>query len=351
MNSSATPRIPITILTGFLGSGKTTVLRHLSRVGAMERTLVLVNEFGEIGLDHDLLTPIDDDTLVAVDSGCICCTIRADLVATLSEAPWRYARDGERWFDRVVIETTGIADPAPILQTIIGHEKIATQYVLSSVLTVVDAVNGTETLSAHIEAVKQVAVADRILLTKTDLVEASCAPLQDALRHHAPSASVSTTIDGEVDPRWFFSSTDYALDDKSSDVTSWLADEVSRQARAKPHELTHIEHDSNRHGSIRASHLVFSEPVDALLFESCLTMLMQFRGPDLLRVKGIINVAGMDRPMVIHGVQHVFHPPQVLDQWPGDNRSTRLVVIGRDLDHSELHACFAALGLAPTGTP
>ena len=134
----STDAIPITVLTGFLGSGKTTVLRHLLGLGALNRTLVLVNEFGEVGLDHELLAPIDDDTLVAVDSGCICCTIRADLVRTLNEAPWRYARGGSRWFDRVVIETTGIADPAPILQTILGDEKVSVQYSLVSVITAVD---------------------------------------------------------------------------------------------------------------------------------------------------------------------------------------------------------------------
>ena len=173
----ATSPIPITVLTGFLGSGKTTVLRHLGSLGVLDRTLVLVNEFGEVGLDHELLAPLDDDTLVAVESGCICCTIRADLVQTLSEAPWRYARDGSRWFDRVIIETTGIADPAPILQTILGNDKVSKQYSLASVLTAVDAVNGEQTLSQHFEAVKQVAVADRILLTKADLIDNANTPL------------------------------------------------------------------------------------------------------------------------------------------------------------------------------
>lgn len=341
MNTVASKPIPITVLTGFLGSGKTTVLDHLSRVGALERTLVLINEFGEVGLDHELLTPIDDDTLVAVDSGCICCTIRADLVQTLSEAPWRYARGGERWFDRVIIETTGVADPAPILQTIIGDEQVASRYMLAGVLTAVDAVNGIATLDQHIEAVKQVAVADRILLTKTDLLENSGQPLEAAIRQYSPAAPISTVIDGEAQADWFFGAAGYALDDKSADVEAWLAGEF----RAQSHTAAHAAHDKNRHGGVRASSLVFDEPVDVALFESCLTMLMQFRGQDLLRVKGIIHVAGLDRPMVIHGVQHVFHPPQILDRWPGDDRRTRLVVIAQDLDHTELLGCFSALGL------
>jgi len=146
---STKQRIPISVLTGFLGSGKTTVLRHFARSGSLSRTLVLVNEFGEVGLDHHLLTPIDDDTLVALDSGCICCTIRADLSKTLNEAPWRYSRDGIRWFDQVIIETTGVADPAPVLQTILGDPKVVDSYSLSSVLTAVDAVNGTSTLKEY----------------------------------------------------------------------------------------------------------------------------------------------------------------------------------------------------------
>ena len=150
MKNTSETRIPVTVLTGFLGSGKTTVLRHLGQIGALDRTLILVNEFGEVGLDHELLTPIDDDTMVAVNSGCICCSIRADLVQTLSDAPWRFARNGQRWFDRVIIETTGVADPAPILQTIIGEQAVSQSYVLSSVLTAVDAVNGLDSLNARI---------------------------------------------------------------------------------------------------------------------------------------------------------------------------------------------------------
>ena len=337
--------IPITVLTGFLGSGKTTVLDYLGRTGALSRTLVLVNEFGEVGLDHELLVPIDDDTLVAVNSGCICCTIRTDLVQTLSEAPWRYARSGKRWFDKVIIETTGIADPAPILQTIIGDEQVASQYMLAGVLTTVDAVNGIATLDHHIEAVKQVAVADRILLTKTDLLDDSAQSLETAIRQYAPAAPISAVIDGQAQADWIFGFQAYGLENKSIDVEAWLAGDFKTQVSDAVNAHGHGEHDRSRHSGVQASSLVFDDPVDAALFESCLTMLMQFRGQDLLRVKGIIHVAGLDRPMVIHGVQHVFHPPQLLESWPGDDRRTRLVVIAQDLDHAELLGCFSALGL------
>lgn len=337
--------IPVTVLTGFLGSGKTTALRHLGQLGKLEKTLVLVNEFGEMGLDHELLVPIDDDALVAVSSGCICCTIRADLVQTLSEAPWRYARAGSRWFDRVVIETTGIADPAPILQTILGDHRVTKQYELVSVLTTVDAVNGLRTLEQHAEAVKQVAVADRILLTKLDLVATNTAPLQKLLTQLAPGASIHSVLAGAANPDWFFCTGLYSPRGKSADVEAWLNSELNLSVEQNARYDTGHEHDLNRHGRIEAICLAFAQPVDPALFESCLHMLMEFRGADLLRVKGIVNVQGIDRPMVIHGVQHVFHPPEMLEQWPGDDRRTRLVIIARDLNRDEVRNAFSALGL------
>ena len=345
MKKTAETPIPITVLTGFLGSGKTTVLRHLGQIGVLDRTLILVNEFGEVGLDHELLTPIDDDTMVAVNSGCICCTIRADLVQTLSEAPWRFARNGRRWFDRVIIETTGIADPAPILQTIIGERGVSQKYLLSSVLTVVDAVNGLDSLSAYFEAVKQVAVADRIFLTKTDLIGTKPDALLAKLNALAPSAPISTVVGGEAKADWFFHAGHYEIGGKGVDVHAWLEGELQAVGQHGSAGHTGHTHDVSRHGRVVSSCLVFEDPVDPALFEACLEMLMQFRGADLLRVKGLINIIGMDRPMVIHGVQHVFHPPEVLERWPTEDRRTKLVVIARDLDHEELKASFSALGL------
>ena len=334
-------RIPIAILTGFLGSGKTTVLRHLAETGALDRTLVLINEFGEVGLDHHLLTPLADDTLVAIESGCICCTIRTDLAQTLVAAPGRYARGGVRWFDRVIIETTGIADPAPVLQTILGETAVSRKYWLAGVVTTVDAVNGAETVQAHTEAAKQVAVADRVLLTKTDLAQPDqVQALQRQVRQLAPSAPISPVTNGVADIDWLFGGGSYALDGKLQDVESWLM--------AEPEDHANHDHtDRNRHGRIQATCLTFDEPVDAALFEACMQSLLMFRGADLLRVKAIINVRGMDRPMVLHGVQHVFHPPEVLEAWPGPDRRTRIVLIARDLDHEALSGCFRALEMEP----
>jgi G3E family GTPase len=245
----------------------------------------------------------------------------------------------------VIIETTGIADPAPILQTIIGEQVVSQSYVLSSVLTAVDAVNGLGSLDAHFEAVKQVAVADRILLTKTDLIDASPDALLAKLNTLAPSAPTSTIVGGEASADWFFNVGQYEVAGKGVDVPTWLEGERLAVAEQAPHDHSGHVHDRNRHQRIESSCLIFEEPVDPGLFEACLEMLMQFRGADLLRVKGIINVSGMDRPMVIHGVQHVFHPPEVLERWPSGDRRTKLVVIARDLDHGELKATFSALGL------
>lgn len=341
-------KIPVAVLTGFLGSGKTTVLKHLSETNRLARTLVLVNEFGEVGLDHQLLMPIADDTLVAIDSGCICCTIRSDLAETLTSAPTRYARGGVRWFDQVVIETTGIADPAPVLQTILGEAKVAQQYDLAGVITTVDAINGLHSIQAHPEAMKQIAVADRILLTKTDLASGQqVQPLLNQINELAPSAPVSPILNGVAQADWLFAGGTYALEGKNADVERWLHGESDSNPLD---DHAHV-HDRNRHRRIQASVLTINEPVDAALFESCLAALLLFKGSDLLRVKGIVNVLGMDRPIVFHGVQHVFHPPEILNQWPDEDHRTRIVFIAQNLDHKELQACFAGIGLATNANP
>lgn len=350
--------IPVSVLTGFLGSGKTTVLNRLVRDPRMARALVIINEFGSIGLDHDLIVRSQDDMVVEMMGGCLCCTIRGDLLRTLREAPWRFARDGKCWFDRVVIETTGLADPAPILHTLMTDERLQTLYRLDGVITTVDAATGMATLDAQEESVKQAAVADRLLLTKTDLVDADArAALEARLHALNPAAPITVAIEGAVDPDLLFEAGLYDPTTKSHDVRRWLNAEAYTSPAPHHHDdhhdhhhghhhHGHHHHDVDRHGDrIRAVCLTFDDPIPALAFERWLGILTMFKGADILRVKGIVNVEGVDRPMVIHGVQHIFHPPVRLDAWPSEDRRSRIVFITRDLDEADLRGTLTLMTL------
>ena len=328
--------IPVSVLTGFLGSGKTTILNHLVRQPALRDTLVLINEFGEIGIDHDLVSESRDDLVVEMSSGCLCCTIRGDLSKSLREATWRFARQGKPWFRRVVIETTGLADPAPILHTLMTEPAIARRYRLDGVITTVDAVNGADTIARQPEAAKQAAVADRLLITKTDLatvaaIEQLHRRLSD-LNAAAPRLPVSN---GSVDAEALFGVGLFDPGAKHPDVQAWLrAEAVSSHAH---HD--HLGHDVNRHDQrIRAVCLTLDRPMAPSAFEAWLETLLLFRGADLLRVKGVINVAGLEAPVVIHGVQHVFHPAVALERWPSADRRTRIVFITRNMDEDLLRS-------------
>ncbi len=317
---------------------------------------MLINEFGEIGLDHLLVAHSRDDVVVEMSSGCLCCTIRGDLAATLRDALWRFARGNKTWFNRVVIETTGLADPAPILHTLMMEPAIARCYRLDGVITTVDAVNGMDTLDRQFESVKQVAVADRLLLTKTDLAEVDAmAPLERRLRALNPTASIVASLHGRVDPALLDAGL-YDPSTKTVDVQRWLGIEALEDPERHSHhphaqhdpanpapaghhhaDPTHTHHDVNRHdGRIRAVCLTLDQPVRRILFDLWLDILMQIKGPDLLRVKGIVQIADLDGPLVIHGVQHLFHPPIPLAAWPSDDHRTRLVLITRDIDEEWL---------------
>ena len=343
--------IPVSVLTGFLGSGKTTVLNHLVRSERMSRALVIINEFGTVGLDHDLVARTAEDLVVEMMGGCLCCTIRGDLLATLRDAPWRFSRDGTCWFERVVIETTGLADPAPILHTLMTNEHLQTLYRLDGVIATVDAAAGEATLDTQEEAVKQAAVADRILLTKSDLVP----PEQRsrlAARLHAlnPAAPIVIATNGKVEPGLLFDAGLYNPETKSDDVRRWLKAEAYEAHRDHnhghdhEHEHGHHHHDINRHDrSIQATCLTFDEPLRAHAFERWLDILTAFKGADILRVKGIVHLEEENRPVVIHGVQHVFHPPVMLGAWPSDDRRTRLVFITRNVGADELRGTLALM--------
>ncbi|WP_254605085.1 CobW family GTP-binding protein [Sphingomonas bacterium] len=320
---------------------------------AMRRALVIINEFGSIGIDHDLVVPAQEETVIEMASGCLCCTIRGDLVRALRDAPWRFARNGERWFDRVLIETTGLADPIPILHTLLTNKRIAELYRLDSVVTTVDAATGMATLNAQLEAVRQIAVADRLVLTKTDLVPAEDAQrLQARLRTINPAAPIAVAIQGQLDPAGLFGAALYDADAKGDDVRSWLNAEAyeAQKGHDDDHRHHHAhngddhDHDVNRHDDhIRSICLTFDEPLDGDAFEGWLEVLTMFVGPQILRIKGILNLAEFDRPVVVHGVQHIFHPPLMLDGWPSDDRRSRMVFITRDLDEAALRQTLGLL--------
>ena len=323
--------IPVSVITGFLGSGKTTLLARLLRHPAMGRTAVIINEFGEIGLDHELIEA-SDENIVQLTTGCLCCTVRGDLVLTLGDLLARRDRGEVPPFERVVVETTGLADPAPILHALMSDAGLAGRYAIDSVVATVDAVNGLSTLDREIESVKQAAMADRLVLTKTDLVAGASEALASRLQALNPGVRPIESVMGAIDPDRLFGAGLYDPATKIGDVARWLAAEAHHHEHAHGHDRD-ARPDVNRHGDDIAAFAVMREqPVKAVALALFLETLAEHCGPDLLRVKGIVHVAeSPDRPAVIHGVQHVFHPPVWLDAWPSEDRRSRIVFITRKL--------------------
>jgi len=340
---------PLTIITGFLGAGKTTLLNCLLRDPSAADALVIINEFGEVGLDHLLVERVDGDMLV-MSSGCLCCTIRGDLIATLEDILRR--RDNGRMapFGRVIIETTGLADPVPVLHTILLHPYLALRFRLAGVITLVDALNGSATLDAHEEAGKQVAVADRLVLTKTDLLGGQDAPhdLRMRLARLNPGAVLVEAAQGHASAAALLDAGPYDTEKKIPDVRHWLNAEAFASANSHGHS-TH-EHDVNRHDArIRAFCIRHEEPLPPTALALFIELLRSAHGPNLLRVKGIVADAGdPSRPLIIQGVQHVFHPPLRLPAWPDADHTTRIVFILRDLDHAFVEALWRAAASIPT---
>ena len=347
--------IPVTVITGFLGAGKTTLLNRLLKRPEMAGTAVLINEFGEIGLDHLLVERLDEDT-VLLNAGCLCCTVRGDLVRALRELAVKIEQG--RPIKRVAIETTGLADPAPILMTLMSDPVVLRAYRLDGVVTLVDAVNGAATLDAHEEAVKQAAVADRIVLTKADIATTDAvAGLEARLRALNPGAPLLRATLGEIDPDALLGAGPFDADAKSPDVRRWLDAEAfeshdHHHAHGHHHHHDHAHgqdpHDLNRHDEkIRAFCLTFDEPLHWDGIATWIEMLIMTRGDALLRVKGILNIAGEEKPVILHGVQHVFHPPLRLPAWPeGDDRRSRIVFIVRDLTRETIENGLAAFNQA-----
>ena len=298
--------LPVSVITGFLGSGKTTLLSRLLRDPAFERTAVIINEFGAVGLDH-LLVESSDEQILVLEGGCVCCTVRGDLVRTAGELLARRAAGTVAPFERIVIETTGLADPAPILHALMTDRDIAERLRLESVIATVDAAAGAATLDAHPESVKQAALADCIVVTKTDLSDPAASGLAERLQALNPRAVKLSALHGAVDATRLF--------DAHSDRE--LRDEAP----------------SHHHSGISTFYLRREKPLHAVTLGLFLQVVAEHCGARLLRLKGLVDVVDSPgRPAVIHGVQHVFHPPKWLDAWPDEDHGTRIVVISQGLE-------------------
>jgi G3E family GTPase len=335
-----TDSIPVSVITGFLGSGKTTLLNALLKNPEMAETAVIINEFGEIGIDHMLVEEAFEDVLL-MQSGCLCCTIRGDIVDTLDRLYGQMAREEIPPFKRAVIETTGLADPAPVLHTLMTEDLVTKRFRLDSVITTVDAANGIRELDEFPEPAKQAAVADRIVLTKSDLVdETEITELTKRLMALNPSAPIFKVINGKIEPSRLFDAGLFDPTQKTPDVQNWLRAE-SYEGENEGHG--HQHHDVNRHGEdIKAFCLTFDTPLPWDGFKAWLNSIASVRGADLLRMKGIVNIEGEESPIVIHAVQHVFHPPARLPKWPDEDHTTRIVFITRNIDQEPLEKSLRA---------
>jgi len=333
---------PVNLITGFLGSGKTTLLQRLLSDPALADTAVLVNEFGEVGLDHHLLERIDD-TMVLLQSGCLCCTIRGELSVAIKQLHSRRERGEVPRFHRLVVESTGLADPFPILSTVQADPVLRHHFRLGNVITTVDAVNGLCQLARHPESTKQVAVADRLVLTKTDLADSvSIQALAERLSRINPSAPLWRAAEKPLDAEALLSHDLFATAGRSEAARRWFAAEL------EPHEQAPST-DRNRHDeAIRAFALAFDGGLDWTLFGLWLTMLLNRHGERVLRVKGILNVAGSPAPVAIHGAQHLVHPPVHMACWPDVDRRSRLVFIVDGLDRGLIERSLSAF-LASSG--
>ncbi|MCM5556651.1 GTP-binding protein [Pleomorphomonas sp. JP5] len=366
------PVIPVTVVTGFLGAGKTSLLNRLVRDPALAGTGFIINEFGEIGIDH-LLVEAADDGIVELSSGCLCCTVRGELVTTLENFLRGVDNGRIETLSRIVIETTGLADPVPVLATLTAHPYLSLRYAIDGVITVVDAVNGSRTLDEHEEAVKQVAVADRLVIAKADLPEgaARLPALKQrlaALNPGAPLVDATTAAPADVLGCGLYDPTT-----KTADVRRWLnaeafdgagdhhhhhdhacsGEDCDHPSHHHHHDGHHHHEEGSRHDGVSAFSLVSDDALPAGALEMFLELLRAAHGPKLLRLKGVVRLAeDPERPLVVHAVQELFHQPVRLPSWPDADRRTRLVFITRDLAEEEVKRLFDAFaGILAPDTP
>ena len=317
----------MTVVTGFLGSGKTTLIRELLRVPEGADTAVVINEFGEIGIDDALLRASSDAT-VLLGNGCLCCTVRSDLQESLRTLFAERAQGRVPPFQRVVIETSGLADPGPVLQTLASDRALGEEFHLQALMTVVDAPGGADNLARMPEARQQVALADRIVLTKTDLADSATVAALTGRIAQLTAAPLAAAVHGRVDPQFLL--------DESLDLA----------VRVAAHEHDHAH--AHSHG-IASFALFFDGPLPWPVFEQAMAVLTGLRGADLLRVKGLVAVEGCRGPVVVHAVQHVAHRPVELEAWPDNDRRSRLVFITRNLPKGPVETLFAAVASVAAG--
>ncbi len=345
--------IPVSVLTGFLGAGKTTLLNRLLKDPALKDTAVIINEFGDVAIDH-LLVEQASDGIIALSDGCLCCTVRGELVDTLADLVDRLQTGRIETLARVIVETTGLADPAPVLQSIMGHPVLVQAFRLDGVVTLVDAANGDATLDAHVEAVKQVAVADRLVITKGDLIEdrSELEALRVRLRMLNPNAAILDLGDPLAQGGDLFSCGLYDPSTKSADAARWLGEAVGTDHGHDHHGHDHHGQDHGRHhahdGRIRSFSLVHDGPVPYAAIEMFLDLLLSVHGDRLLRMKGIVELRESPaRPLVIHAVQKILHPPARLPSWPDGQRGARLVLITLDMPEDYVRKLFAIVTEKP----
>ncbi len=360
--------VPLTVLTGFLGSGKTTLLKRLLEDPAMAGTAVIINEFGEVGIDDALVEKADDDTIL-LPSGCVCCAVRGDLVEALEKLHTKALWGDIPPMRRVVLETTGLADPTPIVHTLMTEERVYRIYQLDAVVTTVDGQLGLAQIDAQFEPAKQIAIADRIVITKTDVADLDeVARLEARLRALNRSAKIRWAVKGGIAPSELIGLGAHEPAITGADPETWLAAKAfdARPARAHLHgpecgpdcgdeqhghghahdanctdaACAHPAHTQGHLHGIGSFCLTFAEPLEGPEVSNALQLLAQLYGPKLLRVKGILNIQGQPQPFVVHGVQHIFYPPDTLKDWPGGDRRSRLVFITKDLPESLVRRHF-----------